>query len=203
MNVTGVRTSIGFSLIALFLFAGSVGASPNSHDGGFFLRLSGGFAVASSEFEHGSDLIELDGAGGDMNVAIGGVIAPGLAIHGTLFGWFLTEPEIAMEGETGTLDSDLSLAAIGGGFTYYVEPANVYFSVSAGAGELSIETDNVTITSDTGFAMDAAVGKEWWTGDNWGLGVAGHFGYHSIPDGDFDDNWTGASFGVRFTATRN
>jgi hypothetical protein len=34
-------------------------------------------------------------------------------------------------------------------------------------------------SSDTGFALDATVGKEWWVGDNWGLGFAGDFTYLS------------------------
>lgn len=203
MDVTSTRVSIGFFLIVFLLFAGTAQASPNSHDGGFFLRLAGGAAFAATEITDGDDKIKIDGPGGDMNIAIGGVITPGLAIHGTLFGWFLSEPDVDINGMSGTLNSDLNLTAIGGGITYYIEPANVYFSFSAGGGEISIEADNVMITSDTGLVIDASLGKEWWTSDNWGLGVAGSFGYHSIPDGDVDENWTGSSFGVRFTATRN
>ena len=28
--------------------------------------------------------------------------------------------------------------------------------------------------TDWGFGMRGAVGKEWWAGDHWGLGVVGH-----------------------------
>jgi len=48
-----------------------------------------------------------------------------------------------------------------------------------------------------------SAGKEWWVGKNWGLGVARGFGCHSLPEKNMDENWTGASFGVRFSATLN
>jgi len=38
-------------------------------------------------------------------------------------------------------------------------------------------------------------------GGNWGLGVAGAFGYHNVADGDVNENWSGTSFVLRFTAT--
>lgn len=64
-----------------------------------------------------------------------------------------------------------------------------------------LHADNVE--SNSGLALDFTVGKEWWVGGNWGLGLAGCFGYHSIPDGGVDANWSGTSFGLRFSATMN
>jgi hypothetical protein len=89
---------------------------------------------------------------------------------------------------------------MGGGVTYYIVPANVYLSGSLGLGWLSA-TENVE--SDVGFGLDITLGKEWWVGGSWGLGLAGAFGYHSVPDGVVDANWSGASFGLRFSATLN
>jgi hypothetical protein len=33
--------------------------------------------------------------------------------------------------------------------------------------------------------------------------VAGHIGFHSIPSDEVDGNYTGQSYGVRFSATFN
>lgn len=85
------------------------------------------------------------------------MIAENLALHGTLFGWSVSDPDVSID-------------------------------------------ENET---DPGFAFDATVGKEWWVGGSWGLGLAGSFGYHSIPDDVVDSNWKGPSFGLRFSATLN
>lgn len=178
-------------------------SSPNSHDGGFFLRLSAGAGIASTELSEGGDEFKIDGPSGDLNLAVGAVVVPNLAIHATLFGWFMSEPDAEFNGEKGTLEEDVGLSAIGAGITYYIDPANVYLSSSVGAGELSVEGDNFTITTDKGIVVDITVGKEWWVGQSWGIGVAGAAVLHSIPDGDVDGNWSGPGFAVRFTATMN
>jgi hypothetical protein len=86
--------------------------------------------------------------------------------------------------------------------TYYFMPVNLYLSGSAGFGSLEFD-GNISGETDMGLALDLTVGKEWWVGDNWGLGVAGGFGYHSLPEEGLDENWSGTSFVVRFTATLN
>ena len=37
-------------------------------------------------------------------------------------------------------------------------------------------------TTETGYAIFAAVGKEWWIGKNWSLGGAGFIAYGSTED---------------------
>ena len=95
--------------------------------------------------------------------------------------------------------------AIGPGVTYYLMPANVYFSGSVGVGSLS-GSDELNGNSDTGFALDTTIGKEWWVGDNWGLGLAGDFTYLSAKDKDLvgsTQNWSVTGFGLRLSATFN
>jgi hypothetical protein len=173
------------------------------HDDGFFLRLSSGVGHAGSEISWDSHSMKVSGIGGDANIAIGGIIAPDLAVHGTLNGWFLSDPEVELDNSTGDLPGDFYLSAFGGGVTYYLMPANVYLSASVGVGMLTVDVGNVSVETDMGPVVDVTIGKEWWVGDEWGLGVAGTVGYHSIADPDVDENWSGISVGLRFSATYN
>lgn len=198
---------VGALLVAGILTAqtADAGGGPRDHDGGFFLRLSAGGGMATTGLDEANGTSRMDGSTGDINLAIGGVITPNLAIHGTLFGWLVSDPKAEFPGTgSGTLENvDLSLSAIGAGITYYLMPANIYFSGSIGAGELTIDVKGLSISTDTGLAADLTIGKEWWVGDNWGLGVAGGFGFHMISDGGSPEDWKGTSFGIRFSATRN
>jgi hypothetical protein len=154
----------------------------------------------------GEDDLEFSAAIADFNLAIGGVIAKNLAIHGTFFSWSMTDPdtEEVFEGIFGDeVHRSLDMFAYGGGVTYYFMPVNIYLSGSVGAATLTLETDEGEADSDTGIAGDLALGKEWWVGDSWGLGVAGAMGLHSIPAGEIDENWSGMSFALRFSATFN
>ena len=45
--------------------------------------------------------------------------------------------------------------------------------------------------------------SSWWVVGSWGLGLSGSFGFHSLPDGDVDENWSGTSYALRFSATMN
>ena len=145
----------------------------------------------------------MDGVSFDANVAIGGMVSPNLALHGTVFGWMLFEPELTIGSQSGTLEAEVGVGGFGVGATYYFMPANAYVSGSVGFGQLTMETDDVSVESDYGVIFDATVGKEWWVSDEWGLGVAAGLGYHSIPDPSADENWTGLSYAIRFTATQN
>jgi hypothetical protein len=193
--------------LALALFSTSAEAgNPREHDR-FFLRLSMGGAHAETELEAGGDEGELSGPSADFNFAVGGVIAKNLAIHGTFFSWYVDDPDaefsvggIEAEGE---IDGSLDMFAYGGGLTYYFMPVNIYLSASVGAATLTLDTDEGEVESDTGIAGDLTLGKEWWVGNSWGLGVAGAMGLHSIPDDEIDENWSGMSFAVRFSATFN
>jgi hypothetical protein len=132
------------------------------------------------------------------------MVKENFAIHGTLGGWGIIDPKVEFNGLEETADdTSITMSMVGGGFTYYFGPSNVYLTASVGAGLLSLEFDGDTEDSDTGFAFDAGLGKEWWVSDRWGLGVSATAGYHSIPPGDADGNFSGPSFALRFSATLN
>jgi hypothetical protein len=179
---------------------------PRVHDRGFFLRLSAGGGAANTSIDLGPADLEFSGASGDINFAIGAIVSPNLAIHGTIFGWSVSDPDVELGGQTGEAeDVTLSLSCIGPGITYYIHPANVYLSASVGAAVLTAEEDGDDFETDTGVAADLTVGKEWWVGGKWGLGVAGGINFHSVPSGEpeLDENFSGVGFGVRFSATFN
>ncbi len=180
------------------------GGGPRDHTGGFFMRLSGGGGSASTKITYQGQELKMDGAAGDVNLAFGAIVSPNLAIHGTLWGWLVSDPTVSAAGFTGTANNvDLSMSAIGGGLTYYFMPVNIYLSGSIGVGKLTIDGYGFSGSTDAGFVADLTLGKEWWVGNNWGLGVAVGGGFHSIPDPDIPEKWNGGSIAVRFTATMN
>jgi hypothetical protein len=184
------------------------GGEPRTHDG-FLLRLSAGGGTASTKIEDATGKLDLSDAVPDWNFAVGGVVTPNLAIHGTLWGWTMTDPdaELTITGGgtgTGTLNGDVTMSAVGGGVTYYAMPVNLYFSGSVGVARLVVDSPGgFDGNTDLGPAVDVTVGKEWWVANSWGLGLAGGFSYHSLKDPDISENWTGTSFTLRFSATFN
>ena len=203
---------IGFSsrlvpiLILFFILLSPLSAQsgPRDHNEGFFLRLSAGGGSAKTSICLLDEDFELTGPSGDVNLAIGAIVSPNLALHGTIWGWSVSDPDFEW-GEVGIAfeGTDLSLSAIGGGLTYYFMPVNMYLSGSVGIGVLTLDGPGGSGETDGGLTFDITLGKEWWVSDRWGLGVSGGFGYHSIPEKDVDENWSGNSFGIRFSATLN
>ena len=174
---------------------------PRTHDG-LFLRLSGGVSFAKTGIEDDNgDEYEFSDMGAHGNFAIGGTIGNNLILHGTLWGWDLSEADIEVNDQEFNSNVDVSMGAVGGGLTYYFEPANVYISGSLGIGQLNF--GDGFEDSDSGLAFDGLIGKEWWVGNSWGLGVAGDINYHTLPQDGVADNWNGISFGVLFSATLN
>jgi hypothetical protein len=96
------------------------------------------------------------------------------------------------------------MSAFGAGLTYFFMPVNMYLSGTVGAGSLSFSgTDLDGLETDSGLALNFVLGKEWWVSNRWGLGLAGAFDYHSAPDKNVSEDWTGTSFSLLFSATFN
>ena len=189
------------TIVMIVAVTSTAWAGPADHMGGFFLRLSGGASVSSTSISDPvfSEL-ELSGVGGNFQTAIGAVVTPNLALHGTVWAWFVGSPSAQIAGlDAGQFSGNLNLSALGGGATYYIMPANVYLSGNLGVGQLSTEGGS----SDAGLVMDLALGKEWWVSSKWGLGLSGGVQYHSIPDGGLTQNWSGTTFLLSFSATLN
>jgi hypothetical protein len=193
---------LGVALLAsLFAIPCAHAGQPRTHDG-LFLRLSGGVAFAKTGIEdNNGNEFEFSDMGGHGNFAIGGTIGNNLILHGTLWGWDLSEADVEVNDQEINSNVDVSVGAVGGGLTYYFEPVNIYMSGSVGVGQLNLGDD--FDDSDSGVAVDVLLGKEWWVGNSWGLGIAGDVNFHSFPEDGVDNNWNGISFGVLFSATLN
>jgi len=198
--------SAAIVLLTLLASSASAGGAARTHDG-FFMRLSAGFGGASAKSEFEGASLEFSGTSSDANLAVGAMIRPNLALHGTLWGWSLSDPDVSavdplLGPGSGTAKGTLYMGAAGIGATYFFMPANTYVSASLGSGSLS-GTDELDGNTNSGFAMDVTVGKEWWVGDSWGLGLSGDFQWFSCKDGDVDATWSGPGYGIRFSATFN
>jgi hypothetical protein len=170
---------------------------------GFFLRLALGPGYQSLEVDAGFDTLELDGVGFGSSVAIGGIIQPNLALHADFFAAAIVNPNATLNGvERGELESSVSVSGVGIGATYFFMPSNMYASFSLGLGTLTFEFDGNTSESESAFALNAVVGREFWVDPEWGVGVAGQFTYLDVAEdgrslGDY------RAFNLLFSATYN
>jgi len=208
MRPFAIRLAAAVLFAALFASTALAGGDPQTHDG-FFLRLSPGVGNASTRIDVTGFKIDASDFASDGDIAIGGCIQPNLALHGTLFGWSMSNPNAdvtvpVLGTANGSLNGTLFMGAVGVGLTYYFMPSNFYATGTAGWGRLRLEGNNdVDGETKNGFATELGLGKEWWVGDSWGLGLAAGLTYHSLPDKDVDENWSGVSYSLRFSATLN
>ncbi len=205
MTLRGRFHSVGAALLLAALIsvqAAEAGPRPRAHDG-FFLRLSAGGGYASTTIDNAFNRLNMSGTSGDVNLAIGGAVSENLIVHGTLAGWGVEDPDVELNNLSGQANASLSLGGIGPGITWYAMPSNLYLSGSLLLTSLSLDVSGDDYESDPGVSVDLTIGKEWWVGNSWGLGVAGGVNFHSVPDDGSTESFSGTSFGLRFSATLN
>ena len=202
------RCAILTMTMLLTLTLAATAWSQQDHEDGLFLRLSAGAGYGLVSVDE-SEKFEMYGITNEFNIAVGGVIKRNLALHGTLWGWSPIHTEARLASNTLGGSHEFEFVAFGPGATYYFDPSNLYLSFSIGLATIDakIEAPDGSIIRDSarGFALDFTVGKEWWKSDNWGVGVAGDFGYLNIENSlpDAREVWTGGQIGLRLTATYN
>jgi hypothetical protein len=193
----------------------------NRHEG-FFLRLSlgmgGGVIGGDAHVTRGSE-VSASGLGMALDIAIGGALVENLILNADIFRAVLFNPSIEEDGNTigdsdieGDADDigdaigvgqDVSLAGLGIGLTYYIMPINLYLSGSIGLGQAVFEGDRGDVEgSDLGLGLNLMVGKEWWVGADWGIGLAGQFVYVAVED-DVLGDVSGLALSLLFSATYN
>lgn len=167
-------------------------ASGNYEHEGFFLRLQLG-PGGSSVWREGESW---SGMGLGMGLAIGGSPVPNLALHLDLQTSWMFSPSRDVNG--------IGMQSLGLGVTWYIMPVDIFLSGSLGIGWLAFE-DDAGQSKDTsaGLALDALVGKEWWVGSDWGIGVAAQLLYMHVKDYTDDAGMDGLAVNVLFTATYN
>ena len=176
---------------------GATGATERRHDG-FYLRFgigvgglsmqrTGELSIASgSGSGSGTAAYEGDssiaGAGGAFELSIGGTVARGLVICGTLFGQNVNEPELVSEDDQFSdteLGSNLSFGLIGPGVHWYPDPeGGFHFGGTVGLAYAFAEAPSGSRFEHIGGAgggVSLALGYDFWIADQWSLGVMGRF----------------------------
>jgi hypothetical protein len=170
------------------------------HDG-FFLRLNIGPAMATVTRPD----YRWSGLGLSMGVSIGGSVIENLALHADFNTTLLPNPTERSMGRKHDFNADIVFESMGVGATYYIMPVNLFVSVSGGIGVLAFE-DDYGDSKDTGagLALAGMVGKEWWVGTDWGLGIAGQVQYLRVRDYVIDrERLNGLALSILFSATYN
>ena len=186
----------------------------HEHDG-FFLRmlLGAGYAETVEKNVMGSDL-KFSGITVPFRFQIGGPISKNFIFYGE-FGFASQEdPEMERMGQSGsTSDVTVSVGDLGLGITYYLMPINIYFSLSALTSQVQLEYNNTKSESVMDYehfnGINGMVGKEWWIGAQWALGLA-LYGYYSgmhvqtsIEGVNYEYSTHNYSIGVMISATFN
>jgi hypothetical protein len=149
---------------------------------------------------------KITGSSADLNVAVGVMVFPSIALHTTAFGWITDEPDVDFGHYYVEIGNDFKMTALGLGVTYYLLPAKLFASGSVGAAWVSSDE----IDTDAGLAFDVFLGKEWTVMDHLMLGIGAGLNYHSIrhdfgltldPSGGSDWRWSGISGALRFLLT--
>lgn len=180
-------------------------ARPRTHDG-FLLRLTLGLGYENLSLDDGvGTTVGVGGLGGGASIGIGGMVIPNLAINADIFASTVVSPNASQNGvDLGTAaNTKVGLSGIGVGATYYVMPVNLYLAASVGVAQSWLTVQGADFASNAGLAVRAAVGKEFWVGSEWGLGVAGEFTYADVPARSDAASASFISANVVFTATFN
>ena len=199
------KTTTTLFLLSTMLFAFSQ-REANTHDG-FFLNLSLGanFGKVNTEV---TDVYNLDftGSGAAFDLLIGGTPVENIAIHATLAGVSIIDPDLD-DGTTSvpTIDTSFGTGFFGAGATFYTND-NFFFSPNIGRSTITVDNGTTTATSDGGLGIFLRAGKEWWVGAQWGLGLSvayrGGFGNTDLGAGN-QENWSSGNFSISFSATVN
>jgi hypothetical protein len=124
-----------------------------------------------------------------------------LALH--VWEAVVRNPSMSMGGTSANGNSTATLLAIGPEYTAYTK-SNFYVSISPALTRISVETNGISGATNWGLGMRASLGKEWWAGEHWGLGVVGQLSVSLNQDsGQNAPTWTAWATTVSFSATYN
>ena len=178
----------------------------HKHDG-FFLRLTTGIGGATSIEDTEVAELSFSGISSHATIGIGYAVVENLIINLDIFTSLARDSTVEFDEDIGQAATELTISNIGVGATYYIMPTNVYLAGSIALASGTLRSDWRTTELDVGYGINVAVGKEWWTSDNWGIGVAGQLFHTVLPDenlitGEVFDRKT-TSIGIVFSATFN
>src|SRR5262249_25783325 len=149
----------------------------------------------------------ISGLCGVAGIAVGGAVAEDVILALHIFDAYAPNPSVSVPGViSGQSNSSLTLWGIGPELTYYVQPSNMYVTLTAGTTRMTVDRSGSSVSTDWGFGVRGALGKEWWVSDHWGIGAVVHLSYSA--NGDTAPNGTTPTlatwaFGAAFSATYN
>jgi hypothetical protein len=177
------------------------------------MLLGTGYAELIEKNVMGSDL-KFSGTTVPLRFQLGGQVTKNLIFYGEFGFSSQTNPEMEWPGHSGsTSDVSVSVGDLGIGITYYLMPVNIYFSLSGLYSSVQLEYNNTKSESEIEFdninGINVMIGKEWWVGAQWALGVT-LYGYYSdmnvqtsIEGINYEYFTRNYSIGVMFSATYN
>jgi hypothetical protein len=177
---------------------------------GLFLRLNLGLGyMASSSPADQTSALAFDtskGGAGDFSFAIGGTPSENFVVAGEFWSSWAASPALSFQGASipngGTFSN--SLHGIGPQLTWYFMPSNTFLSVTPSLTWMNFGDGINGFDSDVGFGTRLALGKEWWVGAHWGLGLAGWFAFSVNDEGSgADARWRTYEGGLAFSVTLN
>jgi hypothetical protein len=212
MHFNHVKAGINFICIILvfgFFFPFCLLAQESSdiriHEK-FFLRFLAGMGSGNIVFNYPESDMVFSAASGLFHFQIGSEIAENLVLFGDFGGFSLTEPTVEWQGLSSSAENaDISSFGIGAGLSYYFMPADIYLSGSFLLSQVILESDDIEAEGKMGPGVFICIGKEWWVGKKWGLGIAGFFENAWTKDQSDNQGYQApiksCTFGIAFSAT--
>ncbi len=164
--------------LALLLPALLVACATSHEHTGFHFQGSAGFAAIGDE-----------GIGGTVSAAGGAAVQPNLILGAQVWG-----------SGVGVIIEETEQYGFGPMLKYYFMPANVYVSATPSfvwATRSGLFDEG---REEWGFGLRAAIGKEWFVSEGWGLGIGGVFDVTTATFED-DDRSTAMGGAVVFSAS--
>lgn len=132
-----------------------------THDKGVYLRASAGLGFASSTVSPpapGGETGDQSGMSLTYGAHLGGFVAPRVSLH--LSQW-------------GQIGAERGFLSAGPGLTFYfLEDANFFFSVAAGATTLYDAAPDLDAFTQLGLGTEAELGTGWWVSPESSLGLS-------------------------------
>jgi hypothetical protein len=177
---------------------------------GFFFRPELGFGYAHSSASSGGGDLTVKGGGGSFALAVGGAVLENFIVGAQVWDVVSMSPTVeASNGSTSAsagTSSDASSGVVGYGLllNWYL-PNNVYLALTPSFTRLAASDGDSNSVSEWGFGARAALGKEWWVSNHWGIGAAGGIALSSNKDSPDAGapSWTTLAFSVSLSATYN
>jgi hypothetical protein len=179
---------------------------------GFYIRPDIGIGYMSASEDATNASITVSGVSGLGGLAIGGALTENLIFAAHVIDAVAVNPNVSATsgGQSASAtaqNTTMTMWGVGPELTYYFMPQNIYFTGTFALTKMSLQVNNKTTDTDWGYGLRAALGKEWWVSDHWGLGLVGHVSYsiNQDPSSTSNQSFTLSTWatGLAFSATYN